>query len=156
MDRPPPRSTLTDSLVPYPTLFRSATGNISIVNFTHDGTTVIGADGNDAFTGSAFADIFKTGGGDNIVNAGAGNDMIWLDDATAAGNQTVDAGAGDDVIHGLTTLTDADVINGGAGADTLTIGVAEAGYAGTGIAVNGNLTNVETIDRKSTRLNSNH
>src|SRR3546814_3627938 len=72
--------------------------------------------------------------------------MIWLDDATAAGNQTVDAGAGDDVIHGLTTLTDADVINGGAGADTLTIGVAEAGYAGTGIAFNGNLTNVETID----------
>src|SRR3546814_6325782 len=76
--------------------------------------------------------------------------MIWLDDATAAGNQTVDAGAGDDVIHGLTTLTDADVINGGAGADTLTIGVAEAGYAGTGIAFNGNLTNVETRSEEHT------
>src|SRR3546814_4151718 len=72
--------------------------------------------------------------------------MIWREEGTGAGNQTVDAGAGDDVIHGLTTLTDADVINGGAGADTLTIGVAEAGYAGTGIAFNGNLTNVETID----------
>src|SRR3546814_7384795 len=70
----------------------------------------------------------------------------WSSDVCSSDLQTVDAGAGDDVIHGLTTLTDADVINGGAGADTLTIGVAEAGYAGTGIAFNGNLTNVETID----------
>src|SRR3546814_17995962 len=113
MIRRPPRSTRTDTLFPYTTLFRSvagsysedagvetieidtgATGNISIINFTHDGTTVLGADGNDAFTGSAFADIFTTGGDDNIVNAGAGHEMIWLDEATAAANQTLRDGAG--------------------------------------------------------------
>src|SRR5690606_1266505 len=69
-----------------------AVGNISLINFTHDGTTVIGANGNDTFTGSGFADTFYTGEGDNIVNAGAGNDTIYLNDDAAAGLQTINAG----------------------------------------------------------------
>ncbi|MCM8732009.1 beta strand repeat-containing protein [Hephaestia sp. GCM10023244] len=126
-------------------------GNISLINFTHDGTTLIGADGNDTFTGSAFADIFYTGEGDNIVNAGAGNDTIHLNDDGAAGLQTINAGDGDDIIYGGNNVDALDVINGGAGNDTLVLGYANDSLMTTStidFSV-GNLTNVETIQLTS-------
>jgi Ca2+-binding RTX toxin-like protein len=53
---------------------------------------------------------------DNVIVMGGGADLIVLDDG---GVDNVDAGAGNDYIYFGATLTQFDIINGGAGVDTV-------------------------------------
>jgi Ca2+-binding RTX toxin-like protein len=75
--------------------------------------------------------------GDNTVTGGAGNDFIYLTDG---GNDTVFGGAGNDAFLFGSTLTAADQIDGGAGADVLAI---QGNY--NLVLGAGNLVGVETL-----------
>jgi Ca2+-binding RTX toxin-like protein len=71
-------------------------------------------------TGTSAAGQILTGNAaSNSVNAGSGNDVLHL--WVGGGNDNVDAGAGMDNIFFGATLTAADVVNGGAGVDTLVV-----------------------------------
>jgi Ca2+-binding RTX toxin-like protein len=81
----------------------SLAGHAHVENLT--GTSATGQ----ALTGDA---------GDNVLTGGGGNDVLRLHDG---GNDTVLAGAGNDNIFFIGALTAADIVNGGAGADTLVV-----------------------------------
>src|SRR3546814_8661328 len=122
MIRLPPRSTRTDTLFPYTTLFRSSAGN--------DELTV--GDGNDSVAGDAMAVGTATSATSNNT-AGA---------SSSAGSDLLTLGGGTNVF----------------GADSLTI---ETGGGSTAVANNkangaGAKAGGDTVDRKSTRLNSSH
>src|SRR3546814_17940468 len=73
MIRRPPRSTRTDTLFPYTTLFRSG-------------------DGNDRLSGGLMADALHGGRGRDYLDAGAGHDML----EGAEGNDIYVGGTGAD------------------------------------------------------------
>ena len=75
-------------------------------------------------TGTAFADIISTGGGDDIIGTGVGGDVVnggaGVDTITGGtGNDTLSGGAGNDIIVGANGV---DIINGNAGDDAITGG----------------------------------
>src|SRR3546814_4438278 len=77
MIRRPPRSTRTDTLFPYTTLFRSHQGSTFIIG--SDGNDLIqGGRGNDYLEGRAGNDTFRDGGGYNILLGGKGFNTLDL------------------------------------------------------------------------------
>ncbi len=81
---------------------------------------------------------FRGNSGNNVITGGAGNDLLRLYDG---GDDTALAGDGNDSIFIIASLTAADVINGGAGGDTL---VLQGNYAG-GLTLSANVTQIENI-----------
>jgi hypothetical protein len=77
------------------------------------GKTIIGGDGNDTITGTAFNDVITGGDGNDTVTGGPGDDTI---DA-GNGNDTVTGGPGNDTIEGGNGN---DTLTGGDGDDTVT------------------------------------
>lgn len=71
-------------------------------------------DGNDVMTGSAFADYFFGGNGNDTLNGGNGNDTL----RSGFGSDVVSGGAGDDTLYGR---EGDDTLNGGADNDTYQI-----------------------------------
>src|SRR3546814_2695572 len=104
MIRRPPRSTRTDTLFPYTTLFRSAglvtdLGADGILGTTDDvksdeqlqvGAFGLGADQAIDATGGAGDDVLFGGAGDDTLTGGAGDDLIL----GGKGNDTLDGGEG--------------------------------------------------------------
>src|SRR3546814_7146425 len=136
MIRRPPRSTRTDTLFPYTTLFRSTLAADLGVNLSPgSGWSVFqtlegrvnaessdpagnGADWNRQDTiayiranYSEFAQESGRTGGNDTINAGGGNDVVLGQE----GNDTINAGTGDDLIAGGSGR---DVMTGGAGSDS--------------------------------------
>jgi len=97
-------------------------------------------DGNDSFTGSFVANAYSSitiqagGGNDTITISGSndagsnlfqlqgGNDIIQLEDISSS---TVQAGAGNDSIHWSNIAAGTTIIQGGGGADSITVSAAE-------------------------------
>lgn len=104
-------------------------------------TNVTGGTGADTVDTSAAAytlnAVINAGAGNDTVTTGAGNDTITI----GAGSDTVNTGAGNDTIVGGADVDAADAINGGTGADTLTL---NGNYAGLVLGAT-TVTNVETI-----------
>ena len=75
---------------------------------------------------------------DNVITAGVGDDLLHL---WSGGNDTVLAGAGNDNIFFGSTLNGADILNGGAGGDTLIL----QGDYGSGLVLGPNVTQIESI-----------
>ncbi|HET9637700.1 MAG TPA: M10 family metallopeptidase C-terminal domain-containing protein [Allosphingosinicella sp.] len=80
---------------------------------------------------------FRGNGGNNVISAGAGNDVLRLYDG---GDDTVIGREGDDNIFFGGSLTAADVVNGGAGGDTL---VLQGPYGA--LTLTANITQIENI-----------
>ncbi len=76
------------------------------------GKWILGFDGNDTITGTAFADTIIGGNGNDTVTGGPGIDYIEGN----AGNDTLTGSAGDDTLIGGTGN---DTLSGGTGNDTL-------------------------------------
>ncbi|GAU85718.1 cadherin domain-containing protein [Bosea sp. BIWAKO-01] len=98
--------------------------------------TVLGSFGDTDFipgirniTGTLFRDEIYGGNNANVLNTGAGDDLVFGGD----GNDTIIAGDGNDTIIGG---AGADAIDGGAGADELDYG-AEGGPQGVRVNLNG-------------------
>src|SRR3546814_7794180 len=138
MIRRPPRSTRTDTLFPYTTLFRSATAS-------------------EAATAKAGDDTIDGGGGDNILVGDAatthedGGNATADNQATTTGMGTAGAG-NDDIVWEGYDETDHNYVAGEAytaadGTTALADNKATAD-GGEGHAQAGN----DSIDRKSTRL----
>jgi Ca2+-binding RTX toxin-like protein len=81
---------------------------------------------------------FRGNAGDNVITGGSGNDLFRLYDG---GNDTVLAGVGADLFFFIGSLTSADVVNGGADADTL---VVQGDYVG-GLTLGANVTQIENV-----------
>jgi Ca2+-binding RTX toxin-like protein len=81
---------------------------------------------------------FRGNSGSNVITGGAGNDLLRLQDG---GDDTVLAGAGADILFFIGSLTSADIVNGGADADTL---VVQGNYAG-GLTLSANVTQIENV-----------
>jgi Ca2+-binding RTX toxin-like protein len=81
---------------------------------------------------------FRGNSGANIITGGSGNDLFRLYDG---GDDTVLAGAGADLIFFIGSLTSADIVNGGADADTL---IVQGNYAG-GLTLSANVTQIENV-----------
>src|SRR3546814_12942030 len=113
MIRRPPRSTRTDTLFPYTTLFRSNNADGITV---HDGDTEIGTF-EDVLLGTANDDSY---GVDGYANGGAGDDDLF----GGGSRDWLVGGTGDDDLYGGGAV---DQLEGGAGDDTLS--------GGTGIDV---------------------
>jgi VCBS repeat-containing protein len=104
--------------------------------------TALGAGDSLTFDGSAETDgsfAFKDGAGNDVLTGGAQRDVF---DMGGGGNDHVTGGGGNDVFNFDGKLKAADVIDGGAGADVLTL----AGDYSAGITTNSNtLQNIEKI-----------
>jgi Ca2+-binding RTX toxin-like protein len=115
-----------------------------IIHVTVDHTTsnLIGAQGNDALTGTAGNDHMQGLVGADTLNGGTGNDLIY----GGAGNDTINGGDGSNMLYGgagndiITGGVNNDYISGDAGSDSLTGGagadvfawhLADKGVAGT-------------------------
>src|SRR3546814_19261885 len=79
----PPRSTRTDTLFPYTTLFRSvdlasntATGGDAEGDSFNSIENVIGSSGSDTLTGNSGDNVLDGGLGDDIIDGGNGNDTL--------------------------------------------------------------------------------
>ncbi len=66
-------------------------------------------------TGTQFADVIRTGEGDDIINAGGGNDLV----ESGEGDDTVNGGSGNDDIF---TGRGDDTVSGGSGNDEIETG----------------------------------
>nr|WP_252727114.1 Hint domain-containing protein [Paracoccus sp. C2R09] len=94
--------------------------------------SLIGGAGNDTLIGGDGADIMNGGDGDDLILDGAGNDTvlggdgndIWRAQSTDVGNDSVSLGAGDDYaeVGYVTPATGTDVLDGGDGQDTISLG----------------------------------
>lgn len=115
----------------------TATVNLGTTAFTAAETITTGS-GNDTFTVG-----LTTTGKTATVNSGAGNDTITV--AANAVNVNINAGAGDDNITFSRALTATDVVNGGEGKDTLTVGNSTIIAADLEI-LKAAVTNVETLN----------
>ncbi|MEX1661571.1 calcium-binding protein [Thioclava sp. 15-R06ZXC-3] len=86
--------------------------------------TLMGGAGSDTLSGGADGDLLRGGSGDDTLEGDAGDDTLSGDQ----GHDEMSGGAGDDVILGLVPNAgfddreDGDLLNGGAGADTLVMG----------------------------------
>lgn len=76
-------------------IFKSGTDSHDYMDFAAQSHRVAleARGGNDTLIGSAFNDELGAGDGDNVVNAGAGDDLISMD---GSGNNQIDGGAGYD------------------------------------------------------------
>ena len=115
----------------------TAAVNLGTTAFTAAETITTGS-GNDTFTVG-----LTTTGKTATVSSGAGNDTITV--AATAVNVNVNAGAGDDNITFSRALTATDVVNGGEGKDTLTVGNSTIIAADLEI-LKAAVTNVETLN----------
>src|SRR3546814_3204536 len=118
MIRRPPRSTRTDTLFPYTTLFRSASSNRTYIKDYDAGASgnrfelILSGNLTSTLTASNF--IFNrvitgTSGSDSLIGSESADTLLGL-----AGNDSLSGGAGD------------DKLDGGAGKDTLTGGIGRA------------------------------
>ncbi|HEY1630264.1 MAG TPA: VCBS domain-containing protein [Rhizomicrobium sp.] len=101
--------------------------------FVTDTIIITGQDSNDTLQGTAGADTY---------NGGFGDDQFKMQDG---GNDNVSGGVGDDRFYFGSVLTAADVINGGTNTDTLILG---GNYTGGNALVLSatSLTSVEEVD----------
>jgi Ca2+-binding RTX toxin-like protein len=78
-------------------IYKSGTAGNDLMDFSAQahGVALEGRSGNDTLLGSAFKDELGAGSGDNLVQAGAGDDLISLD---GAGSNVIDGGAGYDTL----------------------------------------------------------
>ena len=110
----------------------------NVADFTHgnlDGFAL------PAITGTAAADTLRGGAGDNGIEAGAGNDVLLLQDG---GEDRADGGEGNDVIYFGAALSAGDVADGGAGRDSVVLqGNVTAVFNDT------NLVGIESISLQS-------
>src|SRR3546814_969836 len=134
MIRRPPRSTRTDTLFPYTTLFRStstAVGKAADVSVGEDGSV---------------------GGSVSVNGQGSASTVI---DGTVDGNVSLTSTATNNAYDYASTLTGYTSSDTNVGA-----GCPATGAAGATGTVDGNFTaigdNSAVLDRKSTRLNSHH
>jgi len=97
------------------TLIGGADGDI-LTGSAHGGF-ILGEGGDDTIVGGDGVDYINDGGGNDNINAGGGNDEVSL----MTGDEIVDLGDGHDTLLGFDNITDADVIRGGNGSDTLTM-----------------------------------
>ena len=81
---------------------------------------------------------FRGNSGNNFITGGSGADVLRLYDG---GNDTVMAAGGSDNIFLGATLNAVDIVNGGAGTDTL---VLQGNYAG-GLTLTANVTQIENV-----------
>jgi len=117
---------------------------------TTGGTTVTGSGGIDVLIGNtssassitagAGADTITGGSGNDTILGGTGNDSI----TSGAGNDSILGGDGDDQITMGANLATGDVIDGGAGTDTLLSSAAIAAAAAASV------TNIEVISFSAT------
>jgi hypothetical protein len=118
-------------------LTAAATGTTTAVN----AMASTGA-GNDNIT----VNVGATSTGMTSVDAGAGNDIIVVNkDAASTGTVSIAGGEGNDVVTINGTLSTKDVIDGGAGSDTIKMAAATERTADDYIVFNKLVTNFETI-----------
>ncbi len=101
------------------------------------GTHVLAANVENLVATSDINHDFRGNGGDNLIAGGGGSDLLRLYDG---GDDTVLAGAGSDNIFFIGSLTAADVVNGGAGVDTL---VLQGPYGA--LTLTSNITQIENV-----------
>src|SRR3546814_7535720 len=90
----PPRSTRTDTLFPYTTLFRSLVGGqlLTLDDFAGLSDLSGASNGVDTLTGTAGADVLNGLDGDDTLSGGGGNDVL----NGGGGNDSLSGGAGKD------------------------------------------------------------
>lgn len=115
----------------------SAAGSSAGVTFdaggATQGVTMTGGNGDDAFTGSDFADAINLGNGDNTYTASTGADTVVLGN----GASTLDFSAANVSVEGaITTVSGFDAVQSAAAADTLNM-AATVLATGVGIDVSG-------------------
>jgi Ca2+-binding RTX toxin-like protein len=116
--------------------------NVNAAGVTN-GLSIIGNNGANTLTGTAFDDSLTGNGGNDALNGGAGNDTL----VGGAGADNQQGGLGDDLFQ-LTTLVEfaaGELIDGGAGSDTLQLGGAAQTLNLTLIA-NNRITGIEVLD----------
>jgi hypothetical protein len=103
------------------------------------GKLILGLDGNDTITGTAFDDTIIGGNGNDTLTGGlgidylegnAGNDTVTGSEGDdtlvgGTGNDTLSGGVGNDTVIGLPADAAADTVNGDAGTDTCNAATAE-------------------------------
>jgi hypothetical protein len=90
---------------------------VDVTNATQ-GVTMTGGEGDDDFTGSAFADIVDMGDGDNTYMASGGADAITL--GAGANNLDYSVAAGDSTEANMDTITGFNAVLDATKVDTLT------------------------------------
>jgi hypothetical protein len=132
-------------------------GETSTVEATDALTINSSATGNVTLTATAATSVTHTGSGALSVTVGSGvaatvtaADATGTLSATANGaaNLTITGSANSDTVNMLATLTAADVLNGGDGADTLIVD--NAGGALTAIPASAQISNFETLRLEAT------
>jgi Ca2+-binding RTX toxin-like protein len=91
---------------------------------TAGGVNVAATGANATLTGGAGNDTLTGASGNDLINGGAGSDSI----VAGAGADTVNAGAGNDTVVYSGADTKVDVLDGGDGTDTLSVGAGGVGY----------------------------
>lgn len=98
--------------------------NITVGNFA---STIVAGAGDDVVNGGTAADSIDGGlgndvldgkGGNDTIHGGAGNDTI---SALVAGTVSITGGEGDDLVNVGTTISAGDILDGGAGTNTLEV-----------------------------------
>src|SRR3546814_12812721 len=87
MIRRPPRSTRTDTLFPYPTLFRSTAtadtldggGGNDVLRGLAGEDLLLGGDGDDSLQGGMGSDIYNGGAGSDTVSYSGSNTSVFID-----------------------------------------------------------------------------
>ena len=115
-----------------------------VVDVGNFASTIVAGAGDDTITGGTVADSIDGGtgddslvgaGGNDTIHGGAGNDTI---DVLVAGTVSVTGGEGDDLVNVGATITAGDVLDGGAGTNTLA-------YSQQVIAAYAGATNFQTL-----------
>ena len=109
----------------------------NITGSTTGANDLYGGDLADTLTGGDAGDTLDGGLGNDVLYGGEGQDLL----KPGAGNDSVYAGAGDDTIDVSEHLTVGDVIDGGAGEDSMSVTT----VAGMSSAAFNGVTNVEFI-----------
>jgi Ca2+-binding RTX toxin-like protein len=132
--------TSTVNGTPFTKLTAGGQGNDTLTLAAGFADWVSGDDGNDAISSGDLADVLLGGAGNDTLTGGTGND-------------TVRGGAGNDTINYTVDSHGADVVDGGADADTLVLTsgsgdqILNVTFNGTSITAfeGGTLTNVESV-----------
>jgi hypothetical protein len=133
---------------------KSGAGNdtVTLITATNGGSSTVAAvnasvstgAGNDTININATADA-TNGGGVVTVDAGAGNDTINATKVATVGLHIAGGDGNDTVVLTGATLATTDVIDGGAGSNTISLGGAASRVAGDYIMFNKELANFSTI-----------
>src|SRR3546814_17265949 len=129
MIRRPPRSTRTDTLFPYTTLFRSGGGNDVLRGLAGE-DLLLGGDGDDSLQGGMGSDIYNGGAGSDTVSYSGSNTSLFIDIAAGVaklydGSETLismENAVGGNANDTLAGASGANRLAGGAGNDLLQIG----------------------------------